>query len=68
MYGSAGSHVAQVFHGHPGSGHVKVWRLAPLTLHVFVVVFLVLELWAKKKRKKQGNELNPFLHLKEAVE
>lgn len=46
------SHVAKVFHGHPGSGHIKVWRLTPLTLHVFVVVFLVFELWGGKKGKK----------------
>lgn len=43
----ASSHIAQVFHGHPGSGHIKVWRLTPLTLHIFVVIFLVLQLWGR---------------------
>lgn len=41
---SSSSYIAEVVHRHPGSGHVEVRRLTPLTLHIFIVIFLVFKL------------------------
>lgn len=38
-------YLTQVFHGHPGCGNVKVWGLAPFALYIFVVIFLIFQLW-----------------------
>lgn len=43
------AYTAEVFHRHPRSGHVKVGCLAPLSLHIFIVLLLIFKLWVAQK-------------------
>lgn len=38
------AYITEVIHSHPGNGYIEVGCLAPLTPHVFVVIFFVFKL------------------------
>lgn len=46
------SYIAEVFHSHPGNGHVKVGRLTPVALYILIVILPVLQLWGEINRIK----------------
>lgn len=61
------TYVAEVFHRHPGSGHIKVGSLAPLTLHIFIVILFVFQLCIEPEIQATLGDiaLNSFLpHIK----